>query len=46
MNEIECARCGWNWMMLEGETEGDCPFCPKDRWGITFSSDFAAHFRG
>ena len=29
MKEAECARCGWRWIMYEGETEADCPFCPK-----------------
>jgi hypothetical protein len=36
MDEIECARCGWNWIMLEGQTENDCPFCPQTPWGYTF----------
>ena len=37
MNEIECARCGWNWIMFECETEADCPFCPAEPWGFTFT---------
>jgi hypothetical protein len=38
MNEIECTRCGWNWIMFEGQTEGDCPVCPKELWGPVFVS--------
>jgi hypothetical protein len=38
MNEIECARCGWNWIMFEGQTEDDCPFCPEFLGGITFQT--------
>ena len=36
MNEIECARCGWNWIMFEGQTEADCPFCPANAGEPTF----------
>jgi hypothetical protein len=36
MNEIECARCGWNWIMFEGQAEDDCPFCPKEPGGFVF----------
>ena len=36
MKEIECARCGWNWIMFEGQTEADCPFCPKEPGGFVF----------
>ena len=36
MNEIECARCGWNWIMFEGQTEADCPFCPRELGGFVF----------
>lgn len=39
MNEIECERCGWNWIMFEGQTEGDCPFCPKEPWGFVFVTE-------
>ena len=38
MNEIECARCGWNWFMFEGQTEADCPFCPREWGGVSFDS--------
>jgi ribosomal protein S27E len=38
MTEIECARCGWNWIMFEGETEVDCPFCPEAIGGYTFTA--------
>ena len=36
VNEIECARCGWNWIMFEGQTEDDCPFCPSELGGFVF----------
>ena len=36
MNEIECARCGWNWIMSDCQTEADCPFCPKELGGYVF----------
>jgi hypothetical protein len=36
MKEIECARCGWNWILFEGQTEADCPFCPKEPGGYVF----------
>jgi hypothetical protein len=36
MKAIECARCGWNWIMYEGQTKGDCPFCPKELGGPVF----------
>lgn len=36
MNEIECVRCGWNWIMFEGQTEVDCPFCPREPGGYVF----------
>ena len=39
MNEIECARCGWNWIMLEGQTVDDCPFCPKEPGGFVFVTE-------
>jgi ribosomal protein S27E len=39
MNEIECARCGWNWIMFEGQTEADCPFCPKELGGFVFVTE-------
>jgi hypothetical protein len=39
MNEIECARCGWNWIMFEGQTERDCPFCPKEPGGFVFVTE-------
>jgi hypothetical protein len=39
MNEIECARCGWNWIMFEGLTEVDCPFCPKEPGGFVFVTE-------
>jgi len=38
MNEIECDRCGWNWIMYEGEAEADCPFCPKTLGVCTFTT--------
>jgi hypothetical protein len=38
MNEIECARCGWNWIMFEGQTEADCPFCPVEPGGYVLVS--------
>jgi hypothetical protein len=40
MKEIECARCGWNWIMFESQSEADCPFCPKEMGGIVFSSEY------
>lgn len=39
MNEIECARCSWNWIMFEGQTEGDCPFCPEETGGFVFVTE-------
>jgi hypothetical protein len=36
MNDIECARCGWNWIMFEDQTENHCPFCPKVPWTPVF----------
>ncbi len=38
MIEIECARCAWNWIMFEGQTEADCPFCPPEFGGVCFDS--------
>jgi hypothetical protein len=39
MNEIDCERCGWNWIMFEGQTKWDCPFCPKEPGGFVFVTD-------
>jgi hypothetical protein len=39
MNQIECARCGWKWIMFEVETEADCPFCPEEPWGFVFVTE-------
>lgn len=39
MEEIECARCGWNWIMFESETEDDCPFCPEETGGFVFVAE-------
>jgi hypothetical protein len=39
MNEIECARCGWIWIMFEGQTEGDCPFCPEEPGAPVFVTE-------
>jgi hypothetical protein len=36
MKEIECGRCGWNWIRLVEDTEANCPFCPEDLWGFVF----------
>jgi hypothetical protein len=39
MNEIECARCGWNLPEHDAEIPLDCPFCPTEIGGVTYSSD-------
>jgi hypothetical protein len=39
MNEIACALCGWNWIIFEGETEVDCPFCPEEPGGFVFVTE-------
>ena len=38
MKVVECARCSWTWIMHEGQTEADCPFCPKELWGFTLTA--------
>lgn len=30
MNDIECKRCGWGWILFEGRAEDDCPLCPDE----------------
>jgi hypothetical protein len=39
MVEILCSKCGWLWLLNEGETEADCPFCPKHIGDLVFDTD-------
>jgi len=39
VNENECPLCGWSLPALDDETLIDCPFCPVEIGGVTFSSE-------